>query len=327
MIIVQTPLRISLFGGGTDFPGYFRIHGGNVLSFAINKYIYVIIKERFDPQIRISYTVTEIVDRVQDIKHELIREALKMVGVKHSVEIATMGDIPAGTGLGSSSTVTVGALHAFHTYCHQSVSAEELARQACEIEVNILKKPIGFQDQYIASYGGVQFFEFKKDGSVAHQAMEIDPDILDALNQHLMLLYTGVTRKSETILTDQKNNIHHNLFALSKLKQMACDARVALSQGRRDEIGNLLHESWEFKKSLAPGINNGKLGEIYTIARNAGALGGKVTGAGGGGYLMLYCPLAKRGKVRQALPHLKELPFRLEPGGSRVIFNFQQTNR
>ena len=320
MIIVQTPLRISLFGGGTDFPDYFRVEGGSVLSTAIDKYIYVIIKQRFDDQIRISYTVTEIVNQVADIHHEIIREAMKMTGIEKSVEIVTMGDIPAGTGLGSSSTVTVGALHAFHIYCGQTISAEKLAREACEIEVDILNKPIGYQDQFIASYGGLRFFEFHKDGSIGHQALEIDPEIPNQLSNRLLLLYSGTTRESEAILSEQKNNIHHNLTALNKLKEITCEARIALIEGRLDDIGRLLDESWVLKKSLAAGINNGKLGEIYQTARKAGALGGKVTGAGGGGFLLLYCPLDHKEQVRSALSHLKELPFRLEPNGSRVIF-------
>ena len=324
MIIVQTPLRISLFGGGTDFPDYFRAEGGSVLSSAIDKYIYVIIKERFDDQLRISYTETEIVNKVDDIGHELIREALRMTGIKKSVEIVTMGDIPAGTGLGSSSAVTVGALHAFHTYCDQTINMETLAREACEIEVDILKKPIGYQDQFIASYGGLRYFEFHQDGSVAHQAVEMDPEITNQLCSRLMLMYSGTTRKSETILSEQKDNIHNNLTALSKLKEMAREARTALIEGRLDAIGCLLHESWELKKGLAAGICNGELGEIYQIARKAGALGGKITGAGGGGYLMLYCPLDKKERVRSALSYLNELPFCFEPNGSRVIFNIHR---
>jgi D-glycero-alpha-D-manno-heptose-7-phosphate kinase len=324
MIIVQTPLRISLFGGGTDFPDYFRSEGGYVLSSAIDKYIYVIIKERFDDQIRVSYTKTEIVNQVNDIGHELIREALKMTGIKKGVEILTMGDIPAGTGLGSSSTVTVGALHAFHTYRGQTISMEKLAREACKIEVDILKKPIGYQDQFIASYGGLRFLEFRQDGSVGHEEVEIDSEILIQLSHRLMLVYSGQTRESETILSEQKNNVHNNLTALSKLKEITCEARSALTEGRFDVIGDLLHESWQLKKSLATGISNGELEEIYQIARKAGALGGKVTGAGGGGFLMLYCRPDKKEKVRSALSHLKEMPFCLEPKGSRVIFNLNQ---
>lgn len=321
MIIVQTPLRISLFGGGTDFPEYFLANGGCVLSSAIDKYIYVIIKERFDDQIRISYTETEIVNQVEDLRHELIREALKITGIKKGVEIATMGDIPAGTGLGSSSAVTVGALHAFYTYRGQVINREKLAREACEIEVDILKKPIGYQDQFISSYGGLRYFEFKKDDSVNHPTVEIDSEIPSELNKHLMLLYTGTTRKSETILSKQKSNILNNLNALNELKLFANEARIALIEGNLDLIGTLLHESWSLKKSLAAGITNDEIEEIYETARKAGALGGKVTGAGGGGFLMLYCPIEKREKVRSALSRLKELKFCLEPNGSRVIFN------
>ena len=269
---------------------------------------------------------TEIVNQVDDISHELIREALKMTGIKKSVEIVTMGDIPAGTGLGSSSTVTVGALHAFHTYCDQTISMERLAREACEIEVDILNKPIGYQDQFIASYGGLRFFEFHKDGSVGHQALEIDPEITNQLSNRLLLLYSGTTRKSETILSEQKNNIHNNLTALSKLKEITCDARIALCEGRLDAIGDLLHESWELKKSLAAGISNGGLEEIYQIARKAGALGGKVTGAGGGGFLMLYCPADKKDDVRSALSHLKELPFRLRTARIQSYIQSQLIN-
>jgi D-glycero-alpha-D-manno-heptose-7-phosphate kinase len=321
MIIIQTPLRISLFGGGTDFPGYFCAEGGSVLSSTINKYIYVIIKERFDDKLRIGYTKTEIVDCVDEIGHELIREALRKTGIKKSVEIITMGDIPAGTGLGSSSTVTVGALHAFHMYQEQDISPEKLAREACDIEVNILKKPIGYQDQYIAAYGGLRFFDFRRDGTIGHDFVELDPDIKTRLDDHLMLFYSGTTRKSETILAEQKDNIQSNLSILGKLKEMACDARIALTEGRIDEIGQLLHDSWELKKGLAAGISNSEIEEMYLLARKAGALGGKVTGAGGGGFLMLYCPPDKKASVRSALSHLRELPFHLEPYGSRVIFN------
>ncbi len=320
MIIVRAPLRISLFGGGTDFPDYFRAEGGVVLSSAINKYIYVIIKERFDAKLRISYTRTEIVDCVDEIGHELIREALRKTGIGKSVEIVTMGDIPAGTGLGSSSTVTVGALHAFHVFQEQTTGAERLAREACEIEVDILKKPIGYQDQYIAAYGGLRYFEFRQDGSVGHQSVELTPEIRGRLNENLMLFFSGTTRKAETILAEQKDNINHNLKSLGKLKEMACEARAALTEGRVDVLGHLLHESWELKKGLAQGITNGGLEEIYRAARNAGALGGKITGAGGGGFLLLYCPAEKKDAVRSALTHLQELPFRLEPYGSRVIF-------
>ena len=323
MIIVQTPLRLSFFGGGTDFPGYFRNEGGCVLSTAINKFIFVIIKERFDEMLRIGYTRTEIVDNVELVAHELIREALRKTGVSHGVEIITMGDIPAGTGLGSSSTVTVGALHAMYSFRNIPVPIERLAEEACDIEVNILNKPIGFQDQYIAAYGGLRFIEFHPDGRVTPEPINLGMEIQRRFNEHLLLFYTGITRKSETILSEQKENINNRLPVLRKLKEMAYHAREALCAGRIDEIGYLLHESWQLKKQLANGISNGDLEDCYEAAIRAGAYGGKIAGAGGGGCLLLYCPPENREKVRAALCHLHELPFKLDPDGTKVVLNYR----
>jgi D-glycero-alpha-D-manno-heptose-7-phosphate kinase len=322
MIIVQTPLRISFFGGGTDFPDYFRMEGGSVLSSAINKYIFVVVKERYDDNLRIGYTRTEIVDRVENIRHELIREALRKVGITKGVEVITMGDIPAGTGLGSSSAVTVGVLHALYAYLGVNVSPERLAREACEIEVDTLKKPIGYQDQFISACGGLRFIEFHKNGYVNYESVEMDPEIRLRLGERLLLFYTGTTRKSESILTEQKLNINGNKNTLGQLKAMAVTAREAMMDGNLDAFGRLLHESWSLKKSLAAGISNDELENIYLKACDAGALGGKITGAGGGGFLMLYCPPSKKAGVRSALSHLRELPFHLEPQGTKVIFQY-----
>lgn len=294
-----------------------------MLSSAINKFIFVTIKERFDDKLRIGYTRTEIVDSVDEISHELIREALRKTGVNKGVEIVTMGDIPAGSGLGSSSTVTVGALHAMHAYRDMLVPKERLAEEACDIEVNVLGKPIGFQDQYIAAFGGLRFIEFNKNGHVVTQMVNLDPEIQNRLSENMLLYFSGVTRKSESILSEQKDNINKRLPVLRKLKEMAYQARESLCAGEIDIIGNLLHESWQLKKQLANGISNDALEESYQTALNAGATGGKVTGAGGGGFLLLYCPLNNREKVRAALNHLRELPFRLEPDGSKVIFNYR----
>lgn len=323
MIIVQTPLRISFFGGGTDFPDYFMSEGGCVLSSAINKFIFVTIKERFDDKLRIGYTRTEIVDQVDDVNHELIREALRKTGVSKGVEIITMGDIPAGSGLGSSSTVTVGALHAMHAYQDKLVPKEQLAQEACDIEVNVLNKPIGYQDQYIAAFGGLRFIEFTRNGKVLTEIVNLDPEIQSRLSENILLFFTGVTRKSESILTEQKENISSRLPVLRKLKEMAHQARESLCTGNIDDIGYLLHESWQLKKQLANGISNNELEDSYQKALNAGAYGGKVTGAGGGGFLMLYCPVEKRDRVRSALSQLRELPFHLERDGSKVIFNYR----
>lgn len=323
MIIVQTPLRISFFGGGTDFPSYFLNEGGCVLSSAINKFIFVTIKERFDDKLRIGYTRTEIVDTVDEVAHELIRESLRKTGVRKGVELITMGDIPAGSGLGSSSTVTVGSLHAMYAYQNMLVSMDRLAEEACDIEVNVLGKPIGFQDQYIAAFGGLRFIEFNRSGNVITEMVNLDPVIQNRLSENMLLYFTGVTRKAETILSEQKDNISHRLPILRKLKEMAHQARESLCAGQLDDLGYLLHESWQLKKQLANGISNNILEDYYETAIRAGAYGGKVTGAGGGGFLMLYCPLEKRESVRAALKDLRELPFKLEPDGTKVIFNYR----
>jgi D-glycero-alpha-D-manno-heptose-7-phosphate kinase len=325
MIIVQTPLRVSFFGGGTDFPSFFQEEGGCVLTSAINKYIFITIKERFDNKLRIGYTRTEMVDQVQDIQHELIREALLKTGIQKGVEITTMGDIPAaGSGLGSSSTVTVGALNAMYTYKSEIASAQRLAEEACEIEIETLKKPIGIQDQYIAALGGLRFLEFHKDGQISNERIDLDPCLKRHLNDSLLLFYSGVTRKADTILDEQKRNIADRLDILRQMKDMAYLAWNELKAGNLDIIGDLLHESWQLKKQLASQISNGTLEEIYQTARRAGATGGKVTGAGGGGFLLFYCPSEKRESVRSALASLQELPVQMEQDGTKVIFNYRR---
>lgn len=326
MIIVQTPLRISLFGGGTDFHSFFCQEGGAVLSSAIDKYIFVTIKERFDHLLRVGWTQTELVETVDEIQHELIREALRKTGIHSSIEVTTMGDIPSrGTGLGSSSTVTVGALHAMYAFKGEIVTAERLAREACEIEIEVLGKPIGIQDQYIASYGGLRFLEFNTDGQVHVTPVSVDEASERRLNENLMLFYTGTARKAEGILDEQKNNIHDRLHILRELKAMAHAARVELEQGRVDVIGDLLHESWQLKKQLASQISNTTIEDLYQAARQAGAAGGKITGAGGGGFLLLYCLHENQDAVREALKGLRELPFRLEQDGTKVIFNYRRS--
>lgn len=323
MIIVQTPLRISFFGGGTDFPEFYLAEGGCVLTSAIDKYIFVTIKKRFDNLIRVGYTRTEMVETVEEVQHELIREAMLITGIKKGIEITTMGDIPsAGSGLGSSSTVTVGALHAMYAQQGKLVEAELLARQACEIEIKRLRKPIGVQDQYIAAYGGLRFIEFLTSGEVIVSKVELDKATLRKLNLNLLLFFTGTTRSSDSILTEQSQNIKNKIGVLRKLKEMACLARNELLAGNVDFIGELLHESWELKKQLASQVSNNEIDELYNLSRKAGALGGKITGAGGGGFLLLYCPYEKQEAVRSALYRLQELPFQLEQDGSKVIFNY-----
>jgi D-glycero-alpha-D-manno-heptose-7-phosphate kinase len=327
MIIVQTPLRVSFFGGGTDFPSFYRSEGGCVLSSAIDKYIFITIKERFDCKLRVGYTRTEMVDHVDEIQHELIRESLRMTNITQGVEITTMGDIPAaGSGLGSSSSVTVGALHSMYTYQGQIITAERLAEEACQIEIERLGKPIGVQDQYIAALGGLRFMEFYPNGEIVNEKIPLCPELKRKLNENLMLFFTGITRKADTILDEQMKNIDCRLEILRQMKQMAYVARDELRAGNIDGIGELLHESWKLKKQLASQISNDMIDGIYEAAIKAGAKGGKITGAGGGGFLLLYTPYEKRDAVRAALSSLQELPFQLEQDGTKVIFNYRRNS-
>ena len=325
MIITQTPLRISFFGGGTDFANYYRKEEGCVLSSAIDKYIFVLIKARFDDKIRLGYTRTELVDSVQELNHELMREALTLTGIKSKVEIDTIGDIPAsGSGLGSSSAVTVGTLNALATFCNAPVTQEQLAQQACQIEIEKLGKPIGKQDQYIVAYGGLRFIRFLRNGNVSVETVELSESERRRLNQHLMLFYTNTARRSESVLNEQNTNINQRMEVLRQLRQMAYQGRSLLETGKFDDFGHLLHESWQFKKKLASRISNTLIDDLYNRAIKAGALGGKITGAGGGGFMLLYCPREKQYAVRTALPELQELPFHLENDGSKVIFNYKR---
>ena len=326
MIIVQAPLRTSLFGGGTDFAGYYLEHGGCVLTSAIDKYIFVTIKRRFDDKLRVGYTHTELVNTVDEIQHELIREAFRLTGIDHGVEITTMGDIPSeGSGLGSSSTVTVGALHAMYALKRELIMAEQLASEACRIEIDVLGKPIGIQDQYIAAYGGLRFMEFLPgSGEVRSTRVDLTPSTKRQLNHNLLLFYTGVTRKADSILSEQRSNIRSRESVLAEMKHIAHAACDKLRQGDVDAIGDLLHESWELKKQLASKISNGDVDDLYAIARKAGATGGKIAGAGGGGFLLLYCPPGRKDYLRQELHMLQELPFNLGQDGSKVIFDYQR---
>jgi len=326
MIVTQTPIRISFLGGGTDFRQFFTQEEGWVVSSAIDRYIFVIIKQRFDRRIRVGYTRTELVDSVSELKHELVREALRKTGIDRGVEISTMGDIPAaGSGMGSSSTVTVGLLNAMYHYLGSPKEPETLAREACEIEIDVLGKPIGLQDQYIAAYGGLRFIHFEREGRVRVSSLGLGDTECRRLSRNLMLFFTNVTRKAESVLEEQVNNLNGNLEVLREMKKLALLARAALEAGEFDEFGSLLHRGWEFKKTLASRVTNGSIDAIYESARKAGALGGKITGAGGGGFLLLYCPQHRQDEGRKALRDLPELPFNLERDGSKVIFNYRRS--
>jgi len=326
MIITQTPLRISFFGGGTDFKDYYRLDkGGAVLSTAIDKCIYVIIKKRFDDKIYINYSRKEIIDSVDEIRHDLVREAMRKTGIEKGVEITTLADVPSeGTGLGSSGSVTVGLLNSFYLYQVQSQPAAILARQACEIEIDILKRPIGKQDQYSAAFGNLNLIKFNPDDTVTLQQLSLDEEVKRELEANLMLIYTGITRRSSNILSKQKKNIKDKISVLNDIRDMVEEGKEYLIRGKLDDFGKLLHQGWERKKKLAQGISNPLIEEIYQAARKAGALGGKISGAGGGGFLLLYCPLKQQSQVRKALRNLRELPFRFEEEGTKAIFNVRE---
>ena len=325
MIITQTPLRISFAGGGTDFADYYKIDGGCVLSSAIDKYIYVIIKERFDSKIRVGYSTTEMVDSIDEIEHELVRECLRMAGITQGVEISTMADIPSeGSGLGSSSSVTVGLLNAMFAYQGTPKPPEVLADLACEVEINILGKPIGKQDQYAAAMGNLRLIEFLPSGDVKAEILLIDDTKKRRLSESLMLFFTGITRKSDTILAKQKQNITDRLATLNDMRKQAYDLHSVLLDGRIDRMGDVMHQGWLCKKQLADKITSSDIDVMYEKAREAGAIGGKIAGAGGGGFMLLYCPPEHQRKVRNALSKLRELPFNLERDGTKVIFNVRR---
>ena len=325
MIITQTPLRISFAGGGTDFKGFYERDYGAVVSTAIDKYIYVIIKERFDDLIRVGYTRTEMVETVDEIHHELVRESMRLVGVDKGIEVATMADIPSeGSGLGSSSTVTVGLLNALHAYRGEAVTAERLAREACEIEIGVLGKPIGKQDQYIAAYGGLKHFRFFGNEDVEVNDIGLDEGARHRLCESLLLFWTGVTRQSSEVLTEQKSNIAAKMPLLTQMRDQADELARLLRHGTTASLGQVLREGWLRKKQLASGITNPKIDELFDLAMSAGAIGGKVTGAGGGGFFLVCTPPENRASVRKKLGHLRELPISMSRDGSKVIFNVRR---
>ena len=327
MIIVKTPLRLSLIGGGTDFKEYWSESGGGVISSAIDKYIYVIVKQRFDDDIYINYSKKEIVQSVDDIKHDLVRETMRKAKIDKGIEITTLADISSeGSGLGSSSSVTVALLHAFYTYQGELVTAESLAREACEIEIDILGSPIGIQDQYIAAYGGLRHFDFQHDGTVGVEALSLSETERRQFGSNLHLFFLNKTRKASDILQEQKTGINAKRKVLDSMHDMVEPFKEAILKRDFDSAGNFLHEAWKKKQTLATNITNPEIEQYYEAARDAGALGGKVAGAGGGGFLLIYVQRWKQNRVFEKMHELglKELPFHLERHGSGVVLNQRQ---
>jgi D-glycero-alpha-D-manno-heptose-7-phosphate kinase len=324
MIISRTPLRISFVGGGSDLPAFYRQETGAVVSTSINKYIYITVNPKFDDKIRASYSRTEIVDSVDELQHELIREALKMVRIDRGIEITSISDIPSqGTGLGSSSTYTVGLLNALYAYRNYFAGAERLAREASIIEIERCGQPIGKQDQYITAYGGLQFIRFNPDDSVFVDPVVCSPETRRRLQEGLLMLYTSLVRRTDDILREQSHNTQADSEKRASLRRMVGLAEQmceALLRNDLDGFGEVLHAGWMEKRKLASGITKPCIDEWYERARAHGAIGGKILGAGGGGFLLLYAPPERHPEICEALPELIPIDFRFSPQGSKLIY-------
>jgi D-glycero-alpha-D-manno-heptose-7-phosphate kinase len=323
MIISQTPLRMSFVGGGSDLPAFYREHGGAVLSTAIDKYVYVSINRKFDGGIRLAYSKTEEVTSIDKIEHELVRAAFAMRGMRGGVEITTTADIPSrGTGLGSSSTFTVGLLNVLSAYQGHHVSAEALARGSCEIEIDRCAQPIGKQDQYAAAYGGFNLVEFHPDERVSVSPVIMGRDVRAELEKRIIVFYTGITRSASAILVSQSAEMASSAVkqaALKRMVQLTYMLRDELTRGNIDSFGHILGENWALKKSLTAGISSPGIDEWYDRAIAAGALGGKLLGAGQGGFMMFYAPSERHEDIASAVG-LRQVRFGFEPLGSRILF-------
>ncbi len=321
MIISQTPYRVSFAGGGTDLPAFYLNEPGAVLSVAIGRYMYVTVHRRFEPTYRIAYSRIEVCDERGAIEHELVREALGLTDINEPIEVTTIGDVPSGTGMGSSSTLTVGLLNAFYAYNGKVVSAARLSREACHIEIDLLGKPIGRQDQYAAAYGGLNYITFNGDHSVTVEPVPCRVEVLGELQRRVLLLYTNRTRSADRILRKQSSKTNHKMSVLRTMRDLAGEMReVIAGSGDLDAFALLLHEGWRLKRSLGCGISNNGVDQWYEAACKAGAQGGKLLGAGGGGFVLLIAPPERHEAIRSAVGYPKELPFAFERNGSRIIF-------
>lgn len=328
MIITRAPVRIPLGGGGTDLPSYSSKYGGFVISAAIDKYTFITVNRRkLDNLIRASYSQTEIVDGADQIQHPLIREALRLVEIDGGIEITSIGDVPAGSGMGTSGAFTVGLLNALHMLERENVSQRILAEEACKIEIDILKEPIGKHDQYVAAYGGITCLDIDRTGHVSAFPASINEDVLEEFERNILLFYTGIVRRSSEVLADQNQASNRNesqvLDSLHHIKEIGLDIKFALEAGDLRRFGELLDEHWETKKRLSERVSSDQINRWYKIARDNGALGGKIMGAGGGGFFMFYCDDDKA-KLRQAMARegLVEMRFRFDFEGSKVLVNF-----
>ena len=326
MIIVRTPLRISFVGGGSDMKAFYSKKDGKVFSSAIDKYVYAIVKERFDDKIYINYSRKECVAHFDDIQHDLVREAMKLTGVEKGVEITTLADIPSsGSGLGSSSSITVALLHALYTYQNVLVTAEQLALDACRIEIDILGKPIGRQDQYAAAFGGINRFVFRSGDVTLIEPVTLTETVRRQFAASLLLYFTGITRNADEILSEQAHELvsSDTFVIMEEMVSLVDPFAEAITQGDIPSCGDLLRQNWDLKKNLASGISNIEIETMHEKAIASGALAGKVAGAGGGGFLLLIVPREVQNTVFEAMGGYRELPFMLEQGGSKVIFDYR----
>lgn len=327
MIITRTPFRLTLGGGGTDLPSFYREHGGFILAVGIDKYMYLNVKPPIvDDIVRVQYSKLEIVNHVEQVKHTLAREALRFFHIDNGIEIVSIADIPAGTGLGSSSCYLVGLLNALHCLTESPVARQELAEEACHIELERLRKPIGKQDQYMAAFGGLTILGISRDGQVTVIRPALQIELLETLERNILLFYTGNCRDAEAILHRQDSATRNQEKAvvnnLCEIKDIGIEIRDAIARGNLRRFGELLDIHWKTKKRLSEGISNRQIDDWYELAKRNGAIGGKISGAGGGGFLMLYCEEGKpnlREAMRQA--GLRELNFRFEFEGSKVMFD------
>jgi D-glycero-alpha-D-manno-heptose-7-phosphate kinase len=323
VIITRSPLRISLGGGGTDLPSYYREHGGFLIAAAIDKHVYIILHEPFVEQVIVKYSEMEKVASASHVKHPIMREALRLTGIETRIEIASMSDIPAGTGLGSSGSFTTALLLALHTFNNTFIHPRELAEQACHIEIDLLGEPVGKQDQYIASFGGLTCFTFRPDGEVEVEPLRLSPETLHNLEDNLLLFFTGGTRNASDILQDQdrrcKQGDHDMVANLHLVKQLGYDSKRALERGDLACFAGLMDAQWQHKKARCPSVSNSRIDEIYQLARARGALGGKLIGAGGGGFLMFYTE--EKTRLRRALTEagLREVRCRFDFDGARSV--------
>jgi D-glycero-alpha-D-manno-heptose-7-phosphate kinase len=324
MIITRSPLRVSLGGGGTDLPSYYREHGGFLIAGAIDKYVYINIHARFVEGYLLKYSQMEDVSSIEEIRHPIIRESLRVAGITaRNLEITSIADIPAGTGLGSSGSFTTALLKGLHAFKKNLITPQELAEQACHVEIDILKEPIGKQDQYIAAYGGITCLEFRKDGSVVAAPLAISEETLFNLEDNLLLFFTGYSRSASTILKEQDDKSRSANADMTEnlhfMKELAFSSKRALESGDVSEFGRLMDVHWQRKKRRSSEMTNGQIDEWYDCAMKNGALGGKLVGAGGGGFLMFYA--GDKPRLRHAMREngLKEVRFRFDFEGTRIV--------